>query len=188
MIKGIRKNKTIYIIIAIIAIALFGLMFIFRQTNKHNYQLEQVGSFTNFTSSDLKISFNYPREWYVDDKNLSILLTSYKTFIGENKKPGENQLRVDIDPVSLCQSTIDQNLIYGGCGENQKILNKILSKEVKQTPFGTFYKYMVQYPDNSEKTIYYLQSSDKILQISKSPDSSQFEEEFNQIVNSIRFL
>ena len=164
------------------------------------YRIQQQGTptplskgespdFNNYTSDALKISFKYPSSWYVDEKNFSILITSYKTFIGEGKIAEGKDMQIDLDRVSLCQQNIEQNLIYGGCGENQKILNKILNKEIKANLEGvTFSKFLVKFPDSSDKTLYYLEKGSIILQVTKHPDPSQFEKEFEEIVNSIKFF
>ncbi|MEK7534725.1 MAG: PsbP-related protein [Patescibacteria group bacterium] len=139
-------------------------------------------------SQDLKISFQYPKDWYVDDRYRSILLTNYVTNLNRDDHPNLNQIEIIIDETSLCQDSIEKNLIYGGCGENQKILNKILNKQTQNLSAGIFSKYTVQYPNNSQNTIYYLQKDDQVLQISKQPDPSRFEKEFEELVNSIEFL
>ena len=53
---------------------------------------------------------------------------------------------------------------------------------------GTFYIYTIEDSREEQQTYYYLQKGDKILQISKEPDPSQFEKEFEEIINSITFL
>lgn len=144
---------------------------------------------TTYTSKDLKISFEYPANWYLDEKDLEIMITSYKTKIGENKIPKDEEFKLFLSMTSLCQDSLEKNLIYGGCGENQKVLNVIQKKEISALSSGnTFYKLLVKYPDKSEIWSYYLEKGDKILQISKTPDPSQFEKEFEDLVNSVKFL
>lgn len=142
-----------------------------------------------YTSKDLKISFAYPENWYVDEKDYDIMITSYQTVIGENKSPNPNEIKIFIDNFNGCHKTIEENLIDPACGEGGTKVekNKILSKEMRQANDGTFYKYKVQTP-NTQFTYYLLQKSDKVLQIEKHPDPSQFEKEFEQIVNAIKFL
>ncbi len=143
---------------------------------------------TNYTSQALKISFQYPKDWYVDEKDYSILLTSYKTRIGENMQPTNNQVRLDIDRFSGCHISIEENLKDPACGEGgPSKKSQILSKETRQTPGGTFYKYLILSSNGNKFTYYLLQKGDKILQISKKPDPSQFKKEFDQIINSIEF-
>lgn len=184
--KKNKKPATRTIILAVIlGIFLLLVLAVFKQNPQ---DLSQKQSSKTHTSQDLKISFRYPGEWYVDDRYRSILLTNYITNLNRNDNPSSNQIEIMIDEASLCQDSIEKNLIYGGCGENQKVLNKVLNKQIQNLSAGVFSRYTVQYPDNSQKTIYYLQQGDKILQISKQPDPSQFEQEFEEIVNSIRFL
>lgn len=152
-------------------------------------QKPKVSEFKSYTSKDLKISFELPKDWYVDEKDFSVLLTSYKTKIGENKQPIDNQLRLDIDRFSGCHSSREENLKDPACGEGGPMKkNQILSKDSKQTKQGaTFYKYIVLSSSGNKFTYYLLQKGDKILQISKKPDPSQFDKEFDKIINSIEF-
>jgi len=181
-----KKNKKLWLIILIAFIV--GIS-IFKLSQQYlNQPTIQNNQFTTHTSQDLKISLQYPKEWYVDDRYRSILLSNYITNLNRNDHPNLNQIEIMIDQASLCQDSIEKNLIYGGCGENQKTLNKILNRQTKNLASGIFSKYTVQYPDNSQKTIYYLQHEDTILQISKQPDPSQFEKEFEDMINSITFL
>lgn len=145
--------------------------------------------FKSYTSEALKISFQYPKDWYFDEKDYSILLTSYKTKIGENKQPLDNEIRLDIDRFSGCHKTIEENLKDPACGEGGQFVknNQILSKETKKTNHGIFYKYVTKTPNGVILTYFLLESGDKIIQISKKPDPSQYEKEFDQIINSIEF-
>ena len=189
-----RRGNIIIILAIVISIAIGAVIYFGLKSNnpppKPTENITISGSnLTNYTSKDLKISFKYPQNWYVNEKNFSILITSYTTFIGEGKSPKKNEIKIDIDRASLCQSDIEKNLIFGGCGENQKILNQILNKEVKTNSYGiTISKFVVKFPDNSQKTLYYLEKEDRIIQLTKQPDPSQFEKEFEEIVNSIKFL
>lgn len=141
------------------------------------------------TSSDLKISFSYPKDWFVDEKDFDIMITSYKTRIGENKEPNSNEIKIFIDNFNGCHATIEENLIDPACGEGGTKVkkNEIISKEVRETVGGKFYKYVIKTPNNIF-TYYLLEGKNNILQIEKHPDPSQFESEFNQIIDSIRFL
>ncbi len=149
----------------------------------------QNKNLNTYTSKDLKISFNYPKDWFVNEKDYDVMITSYKSKIGENKLPNENELMIFIDNFNGCHGLIEENLVDPGCGEGGSNVKKntILSKESHQTQSGTFYKYIIESPSN--KITYYLLQHDKsVLQIEKNPDPSQFEKEFEDLVNSIRFL
>ena len=141
-----------------------------------------------YISEDLKISLSYPKGWYIDDRYQNILLTDYETNQNKNDKPSNQHIKIQISKASLCQQSIEEDLILGGCGEGQRTLNKILNKESKTLSSGNLQVFRIQYPDNSEKTIYYLQGKSRTLQVSKEPDPSQFEKEFEEIINSIKFM
>lgn len=179
--KKKNNKKILKLIFIIIVIAFFATLFLL------SFSYSQKSTNTRHVSEDLKISLDYPKGWYVDDKNYSIIIKSYQISTSENSEFSKH-LKIDIDKISLCQETIEKNLIYGGCGENQEVLNKIISKDMKGTTDGILYKFTIQYPDNSQKTLYYIQNGERILQISKQPDPSQHEQEFEEIIESIRFF
>lgn len=125
----------------------------------------------------------------MDEKNYSILIASYNTKIGENRVPTFEEIKIFIDSYAGCHNALDENLIDPGCGEGGSAVtkNEIISKETRETPSGTFLRYIIQTPKN--KLIYnFFQKDTKTLQISKSPDPSPFEKEFEDIINSLRFL
>ena len=196
-----KKDKKSLRIIILAAIA--GLLFLFvlsifkkpsqdlSQQYSNQTQIQNTNLIT-YTNQDLKISFQYLREWYVDDRYRKILLTNYETNLNRDDKPSNNQIEILVDEFSGCHPDIEENLKDPACGEGGPSvqLNKILSKDVSQKKGGTFYTYVILSPDGREYTYYLLQknNSDTILQISKQPDSSQFEREFENIINSITFL
>lgn len=141
----------------------------------------------SYRSKGLKISFEYPNEWFVSEKDFDIMITSYMTKIGENKPPRPNEIKIFIDNYSGCFPTLEQDLIEPACGQG-KVKNKIISKDVKQAPGGEFLKYTLDSYDENQRAQYFFQKGDKILQISKTPDPSQFEKEFEEIINSIKFI
>lgn len=149
-----------------------------------------VEKFNNHVSKDLRISFYYPNNWFLSEKDRDILIASYNTSIGEGSTPDKSQLKIFINNESLCQETLDKEVLLGGCGEGATANNEILSKEVKEFPAGLFITYKIKYPTGKPDTFYFLQQKhgDRIIQISKQPDPSQFEKEFNAIVESITFL
>lgn len=174
-----RKN-TLLILFAIILIGVVLLKFnILNQTQLSN---------TPYRSTDLKISFNYSKEWYIDDRDYNLLLTNYPTNQNRNEPPKTNQIEIQMHNASLCQPTLDQDVLLGGCGEGVNTKNEILSKDVKKVGDGLFTIYKIKYPTGKEATLYYLQKDERILQISKKPDPSMFEKEFEEIINSIKFL
>ncbi|OGH38512.1 MAG: hypothetical protein A2905_04370 [Candidatus Levybacteria bacterium RIFCSPLOWO2_01_FULL_36_10] len=163
-----------------------------RQLTSNNPSIDQINQLKEYRSQDLKISFSYPKDWYVYEKDWSILLASYKTRIGENSSPRDSQLKIFIDIYSGgCYTEIEKNLKDPSCGEGGPSVkpNEIKSKEVVQKKNVVFYKYIVAYPTGKQVTFYLLEKigGDKILQISKKPDLSQFEKEFMDIINSITF-
>lgn len=184
--------KSTFLLILLIT-AILGFL-VFLKINSSKVPISNTPSTKNqdanvntYTSKDLKISFKYQKNWYLDEKGRSVLITSYATNIGDNKLPSINQIKIDIDPIALCQQSIEENLIHGGCGENQKVTNKILNEENKLSPDINRYKFTLEFPDKSKKTLYYVEKNNKFIQISKTPDPSQFEKEFEDLVNSIRF-
>lgn len=144
--------------------------------------------YKTYQSNDLKIIFNYPVKWYMQEKNREVMITSYETTMGDNLKPTSSQVKIFIDNASLCQPTLDQEIALGGCGEGLNTKNEILSKIVEKVPAGDFVSYAIKYPTGQDATLYYLKQKDRILHISKKPDPSVFEKDFKDIIYSIRFL
>lgn len=191
--KNKKSTKTIIISVVVGFFILFVLISLGKKpqplTQQYLNQPQiQNAKFKTHTSQDLKISFQYLREWNVDEKNGNVLITSYRTFIGQGKKATTNQVRLNITRASLCQKTLDEDVLLGGCGEGKNTKNEVLSKDIKKVLSGSFIVYKIKYPTGQLDTSYYLQHEDVILQISKQPDPSQFEKEFEEIVNSITFL
>jgi hypothetical protein len=155
-----------------------------------NSNSTQVGSTKTYVGTDLKISFDYPSSWYIDDQYPFILITNYYTSLNDNVKPKFNQMELIVSQYSSCYPDYEDNLIYPGCGEGgEASKNTIVSKEGRLVQAGTFYKYVVKTPRDQQFVYYILYKDAKhILQIEKHPDPSQYEEEFTNIVNSLRFL
>lgn len=143
--------------------------------------------FKTFSGKDLKISFKYPKDWFVNEKYFDLMITSYKTYIGEGRLPAKSDIRININEASLCQQTLDEDVEKGGCGEGVNTKNQVLSKEVKNYSGNEFITYKIKYPNSQPATFYYLKKGDQILQISKSPNPSQFEKEFEALIKSIQF-
>ncbi len=192
-----KNNVTLKRVIVFISIILLVLI-LWKLTDKpttvtNQQKIEKTVMYKAYISKDLQISFNYPTNWYINEKDRSIMLTSYKSTIGENSRPDKNQIKMFIDEYGGgCHQIIEENLKDPACGEGgpSSPLNKIVSKDVAEKTGGTFYKYVIEYPNEQQGIFYLLQKkgSDKILQISKEPDSSQYEKEFEEIVGSITFL
>lgn len=190
------QNGIILLPILLVTIVIIGAVLLFKSNliQPQTYQQTQNPSpITNnadlldYTSKDLKISFKYPKDWYVDEKDYNIIITSFKTKIGEGKAPSEGQIKIVVDNYSGCFPTLEEDLINPACGQG-KVKNKIFSKETKQTSGGEFLKYTLDSYDENQRVQYFFQKGDKILDIEKHPDPSQFEKEFEQIVNAIKFL
>lgn len=206
MIRGVKemnkKGNVLIISIVIAALAITMLLY-FKTSGTILTQLKQDTAPTvqpskqkeitegnqlkSYTSQDLKISFKYPKSWYLDEKDFDIMVTSYQTRIGENKPPNTNEIKIFIDNYSGCFPTLEQDLVDPACGQG-KAKNKIISKEVKQTAGGEFLKYTLESYDPNQRIQHFFQKGERILDIEKNPVPSQFENEFEDLVNSIRFL
>jgi len=175
--KKIKKIKLPLFIAIILVLAVVFILY------------SQKSSTTQHVSTDLEISLEYPRGWYVQEKDFNILLSSYETLIGQNSRPNADQIKIFIDNFSGCHPTIEENLKDPACGEGGTGVkpNEIISKEMKKLPGGTFYKYVIGSPSGNQFTFYLLENGDRVLQISKEPDPSQYEKEFEEIVSSIKF-
>ena len=72
-------------IIGVIILFLVGSVVLFKTYYSSSSQTYSSG--VPYTSKDLKISFQYPKNWHVDEKNYDILIASYSTKIGEGSIP-----------------------------------------------------------------------------------------------------
>ncbi len=180
-----QQHKTNYLVLVVLIIVVaVAIKFVYA-----NLFFNKPSSNSEYASRDLGVSLSYPKDWYINEKDLSILLTSYQTRFGQNSQPSESQIKIFIDNFSGCHSTIEENLKDPACGEGGPSvkLNEITLKDSRETGGGTFYKYVVKSP-NKQFVYYLLQNGERVLQISKQPDPSQYEKEFDEIFNSIRFL
>src|SRR3989344_3193089 len=116
--KIINKNLRllIFIVIAVVLVSAF-------------ITYQQKSTTAQHVSNDLKISLNYPKGWYIDDRYRSILLTNYETNQNRDDKPIESQIKIMISNASLCQPSLDLEVLRGGCGEGKDTENQILSRE-----------------------------------------------------------
>ena len=186
------KQQGHILIILIILLTIIVGIFIYSKSNQPSIQPEKISQPTvsalkNYTSQSLKISFKYPKDWYMDDRYQKVLISNYQTSLNQNNQPKGNEIAVTIKHASLCQKTLDEDVLLGGCGEGQNSKNEILSKDTKNVSSGSFIIYKIKYPTGQKDTFYYLEKGNQILQISKQPYPSQFEKEFEDLINSIEF-
>ena len=185
-----KTHNTLYALLAL-AVVLIGGAFVYSKIYSPLPSSKEVSTEVQtktHTSEDLKLSFQYPKDWHVDDRYQKILLSNYQTSLNQNNQPQLGEIAITFKHASLCQKTLDEDVLLGGCGEGKNSKNEILSKTTKQVSAGSFITYAIRYPSGQGDTFYYLQQGDTILQISKQPDPSQFEKEFEAIINSIEFL
>lgn len=197
--KNLARKGNILIVVAIAALITIGAALYFKaNTNTSTSPKEQYSesprpketinnNFKSYTSQALKISFKYPSDWFIDDRYQMVLLANYQTNLNRDDRPKDNQIEILINNFSNCFPTLEEDLIDPACGQG-KVKNKIISKDVKQTSGGHFLKYTLDSYDENQRIQYFFQKGEKILDIEKQPDPSQFEKEFDEIVNSIRFL
>lgn len=191
--KTKKSHNLLYVIVIFVVLLIIALLLIGNKKNTQpdalNQQIiTQAPQFKTHTSQDLNISFRYPIKWSIDDRYNIILLTNYETDLNRNDSPNDDQIELTINNANLCQKTLDEEIIKGGCGEANMVPTEILNKQQMNLTSGIFYIYTIKNPQGKQQIWYYLQSKDRILQISKEPDPSQFEKEFDEIVNSITFL
>jgi|SRR3990167_10223954 len=150
---------------------------------------ETEGGTKDYKSEDLKISFNYPSKWIIDERYLEVLIANFKTSLNSNKEPKKDEIQIIIHRARGCHKTIDENLKDPACGEGGPSVkpNEILSKETEDIDGIKFHKYLVKYSNGKEQRFYFLEKGDRVLQIDKDPDPSMFEKEFEEIVKSIKF-
>lgn len=177
--KQNKKINKILLILALLILLIGGLL----------YFKNSRSEYVNHSSKDLKISLSYPKGWFIDDRYYSILLTSYETNQNNNTQPFLNQIEIQMDEFSKCFPSVEEDLMNPACGERKaEGPDKIIDKVARKTPGGVFYKYVTETP-NGQKNIYYLlENDDRILKISRDPDPSNYDKEFEEIINSIRFL
>ncbi len=193
-----QSGKVVLVLVLFILLASVGGYLYFSSVNK-DIKTEQTVEETrstevtnaeqsdqSYTSGDLKISFKYPNSWVIDDRYFEILIASFDTNLNTNKIPDANEVEIIIHNARGCHETIDENLEDPSCGEADG-RNVIISKETEDLNGMMFYKYLVKYPSEKEQEFYFLEKGDRILQIDKNPDPFMFEEEFNNIVKSIKF-
>ena len=199
--QHLQKKKG-FILLGIIGMSLFLTIFVLwkgaqieetLQDNKDKTSIEVIGQYESYISQDLQISFKHPNGWYIHEKDRSIMITSYPTKIGDNSRPNVSQTKIFIGEWGGgCYKTIEENLKNPACGRGRQDLpNEILSKKVIASPEGIYSKYEVLNPSTSNKFTFRFfeqKDTDRILQISKEPDPSEFDKEFEAIIRSIKFL
>lgn len=148
---------------------------------------ESNGQLKEYTSQDLKISFKYPAGWFVEDEYPFTLISNFKSSLHKDIKLENDQIEIMISEFSNCFPTLEEDLVDPACGQGKQ-KNKIISKDITQAPGGEFLKYTLDSYDENQRVQYFFQKGDKILDIEKNPDPSQFEKEFDQIAQSFKFL
>ncbi len=200
-----NQSGKIVLVLVLLLLILGFVVYFFLPSFKEQEHIEQIprtlettsqrksgllSTMKKYSSEDLKISFEYPDNWFVNEKNYFLIMTSYATKIGRNEQPTNSQIEVAIHKPGGCHATIDENLKDPSCGEEgQDVkLNEIVSKETEDLNGIKFHKYIIKYPSGKEQRFYFLEKGDRILQIDKNPDPSMFEKEFEETVKSIKFL
>ena len=59
----------------------------------------------------------------------------------KNNQPKSNEIAIVLSQASLCQKTLDLDVLLGGCGEGQNSKNEVLSKDTKELTGGSFITY-----------------------------------------------
>jgi hypothetical protein len=145
--------------------------------------------YQEYSSKNLKISFMYPQSWYLTESYSDVVVTNYPYTPHNNYMPKSDEIKIEISEAVLCNETLDQDIISWGCGEGNQVANTILDKETRKIKSGTFLLYTVLSPQTGKKQrLYYLQNGKRFLQISKRPDSSKFDNEFEILISSIKLL
>lgn len=193
-----RRQKKYYyliIVVCVVWVCLFGLIFyqsfsISQKEGAPNNTTEvPVAQEKVYTSKDLSLKFSYPAAWYIKDLGYRVIITNYKFVSSTDYRPNNNEVEIQISNYQLCQGTLDQDVVFWGCGEEERVANQILEKATKELDSGILSNYLIFYPQsNIRQRQYYLQKGDRILQIDRAPDSSRFEKEFEKIINTIIFL
>ncbi len=191
-----ENKKSLKIIIAVIVgvFVLFALISLSKRPQPLTQQYLNQPKIQNtqlktHTSQALKISFQYPKDWYVDDRYRKVLITNYKTNLNRDDKPSKDQMEIVLNEFSNCFKTLDEDMINPACGEGGLTKkNKIVSKTIKEVHGGSFYRYSIVTYSNQDLIYYFVQKGNRNIRISKQPDPSKFEKEFEELVGSIEFL
>lgn len=131
----------------------------------------------------------YPHSWYLNESYSDVVVTNYPYTPHNNYIPQSDDIKIEMSEVVFCSETLDQDIISWGCGEGNQVANTILDKKIRKVKGGTFLLYTVLSPQTGrEQRLYYLQNDKRLLQISKRPDSSKFDKEFELLISSITFL
>lgn len=195
--KSARRGSILLIVLAAIAVLIAAGTYyklytktpqdkpsLTQEPRKSSTENDQIKS---YVSQDLKFSFKYPKEWYVIEEYPFTLISNFESSLRKNIILESNQIEITIKEFSPCLPTLDEDLINPACGQG-KVKNKIVSKDVKQTANGEYLKYTLESYDPNQRVQYFFQKDERILDIEKHPDPSQFEKEFEEIINSIQFL
>lgn len=187
------KKGTALVVILVLAAVIAGYFAVKQVTTPNPKPSPQTSTdqtitdSTPYTSKDLKISFNYPKGWSVEEEDRIILISNFKSSLHKNIELKNDQIEIMIDEFSGCFPTLEEDLTSPACGQG-KVKNKIISEEVKKTSGGELLKYTIDSPDGNQRIKYFFQKGNMIFGIDKNPDPSQYEKEFEEIINSIQFL
>lgn len=193
--KRIKFNKKI-IILSIMQISILvtflSLYNIFISVSLDESQLvsstKENTVYDEYVSEKLALSYRYPKDWVIQEKDLSIYIVSSNNDEELNDASKRAKVEIYIKDANLCQSTIDEEFEKGGCGEVSGISKDRINRNTYNLKSGILYKYIISYTQNPQQTFYYLEKGDRLLQISKEPDPSEYDQEFEEIINSIKFL
>ena len=141
-----------------------------------------------YTSEELDVSFTYPDNLFVKALSDRLIITNYKLGFTNNYRPQEYEVEIQIAAAADCALSLDEQVKREQCAEGGKQPIKIINKEVEKLSSGTFTTYTILPPSSPEAMRYFLQKENHVLEISKEPRDSYFEEQFNQMINSITFL
>lgn len=193
--KSPSKRTIKKIVIVFIALSLLAILSLFlyylnvNQQEQRHYVSDAKSKYINYSSMDMGLALKYPENWFIDDRYGMILLANYKTDLNKVsiKKPGN--IIINIYSEEICDMSLDEQIQLGRCyAEGNWSPTDIIDKQISELSSGVFYKYTIKHPQGEKQIIYYLQKGDRMLKISKEPDTSVFDKEFVEIINSINFL
>lgn len=188
-----KSNKKVTMVFIALSILVFLSLFLFyinfNQQKRNQFALHDKPNNINYMNKGLGITLRYPANWFIDDRYGMILLANYKTDLNKKSINKLGNIIINFYNEEVCDMSLDEQIQLGGCyTEGDWAPTEIIDKQTKILTSGTLLKYAIKHPQSGKQTIFYLQKGDRILKISKSPDNSVFDEEFEEIINSIKFL
>lgn len=187
------KLKIVLVFTFLLLICLIGFFLITKNIAQeevdNNIIINKENNLTKYVSEDLNIKLDYPSSFFIKDLGYRILITNYELIKNINYRPRQDEIEIQISIHNNCKISLDEEMRIGNCfAEGNFIPNEILSKQVKELTYTTLFIYTIKQPSSPQRTRYILKSGDKMIEISKSPDPSLFENEFEEIISSITFL